>query len=558
MPFDSLFRSRAHRELQALKRAQACVEFDMEGRIRDANPLFLAVMGYSLQDLRGQHHRIFMEPAEAAQPAYEKFWADLQAGRPQTAEFRRLRKDGSLVWLQASYTPVLNRWGRPTGVIKIAQDTTASKRLSLDAAGQLAAISKSQAVIEFDPHGHILTANDNFLHALGYALSEVQGQHHRLFVDPAEAASPAYRDFWAGLCQGRFQSAEFRRRHRSGRDVWIQATYTPIFGLDGQVTKVVKFATDITPLVAQRKTTELLSLVANGTDNSVVICGPSGLCEYVNPGFTKLTGYSAEEVLGRKPGAMLQGPHTDPATVALIRAKLAAGEPFYEQILNYTKRKEPYWISLSINPIFDAQGRLQRFISVQANITATRMKAQEDETRIAAIRASTVTADWSAEGELLDASPRLLQTLGAADVQALCAPLKPLFDSAMRGDSAQRLARRESVELELQVNNAAGATITLACTFNAICGVDNGLSKLAMYATDVSEQRQTLARIRTVVGTINGLAMQTNLLSLNAAIEAARAGEGGRGFAVVASEVRNLARRSASSASEIAGMLESR
>ena len=556
MKLTDLFSSGAHRRAAALMNAQACIEFDGTGRILAANDAFLSVVGYSRDEVRGKHHSMFVEPSCAASAAYADFWRKLNSGESQSAEFMRLTKSGNAVWLRASYIPIHDRFGRVQRIIKTAEDTTARKLRDAEFEAQIAAIEKSQAVIRFDMDGTIQWANDNFLHALGYRLDEVVGRHHSLFVHADEAKSQAYRQFWDNLRAGNFKSAEFKRRHKSGADVWIQASYNPIMDLTGRPRAVVKFATDITAIVLQREINELLSLVADGTDNSVVICGKDGRCEYVNPGFTKLTGYTADEARGKKPGALLQGPHTDVATVARVRASLAARQPFYEQILNYTKTGVPYWISLSINPIFGPSGDLIRFVSVQANITESKMRAVEDATRLEAIRASTATADWSAQGELIEVSPTLLAILGHGGVDAARKALGAAYGDVMKGDEGSRLLRGEGLSREVKLSSASGEPIWLRCTFNSIFTVDGTFSKLTMYATDATHERATLDRIRGVVGTINSLAMQTNLLSLNAAIEAARAGEGGRGFAVVAAEVRSLARRSADSAAEIATMLQ--
>ena len=541
-------------------RSQASIEFDLDGYIRDANERYLAVTGYTLDEIVGRHHSLFVDPEHAASAAYRQFWERLRAGEQQSAEFARVTKGGSLVWLRASYNPVLDRRGRAVGVLKIAQDTTVQRVRDIGFEGQVEAIGKALAVVEFDLDGTILDANPNFLGMLGYTLEEVRGRHHRMLLDETELDSPVYRAFWEGLRAGEFQSAEFRRVGKDGRDVWIQASYNPILDLSGAPCKVVKIATDITAAVEHRKTSELLSLVAGGTDNSVLICSADGRTEYVNAGFTRLTGYAPEEIVGRTPGSLLQGPDTNPGTVARIREKLAAGEPFDEQILNYTKTGVPYWISLSINPITGPDGRLERFVSVQANITEVKMRALEDATRLATIRASLPTADWSVDGELLDASPPLLALLGCADLAAAGELLRPALDAASgRADGAVSGASTGSgrgAPRDVSLLSADGGTVWLEASFDNVLDVDGSVTKRTMYARDATRQRLTIERIRTAVATINSLASQTNLLSLNATIEAARAGEHGRGFAIVAAEVRDLAGLSSASAGEIATMLE--
>lgn len=543
------------RMLDAIMAAQPSIQFTPQGVILDANAAFLDFMGYRIEEIRGQHHRMFVEPQERESEDYRRFWEALAAGQPQSAEFRRRTREGRVVWLQASYIPVRSATGRVVRVIKLAQDTTLRKQRDDDLESQLAAIHRTQAVIEFALDGTILQANGNFLAALGYTADEVIGKHHRMFVHPEEARSPEYGRFWSELGHGEPRSGEFCRRHKSGRDVWIQASYTPIRDVAGQPYKVVKYASDITGMVVQRQQVELLSLVANETDNAVLICDAQGLTEYVNPGFTRLTGYGPQEILGRKPGSVLQGRGTDPATVARIRSMLAQGKPFYEEILNYDKQGTPHWVSLAVNPIRDAQGQVQRYVSVNANITATKMRAQEDATRLSAIRASSVTADWDERGRLIDVSPMLLAVLQTESIEPVRRLLEGVATSLLSGDARARLMREGTLTQELELSTVTGRKIWLAGRFNPTLDMDGSLRKLVLYASDITATKQTLERIQTAVDRINGLAMQTNLLSLNAAIEAARAGEHGRGFSVVAAEVRSLSRRSAESAKEIADLL---
>ena len=240
-------------KFEALGRSLAIIEFSPDGTILAANPNFLATMGYALDEVVGKHHRIFVEPTEAESHAYKAFWQTLRAGQFQAAEYRRLAKGRREVWIQATYNPVLDASGNTVTVVKLAADITAQKMDALDLDGQIAALHRSQAVIAFAPDGTILTANPNFLDTLGYRLEEVQGQHHSLFVTEADRTSPAYKEFWATLARGGFQSGEYCRIGKGGREVWIQATYNPITDPNGRTLKVVKFATDITEQVRERQ-----------------------------------------------------------------------------------------------------------------------------------------------------------------------------------------------------------------------------------------------------------------------------------------------------------------
>jgi len=232
--------------IDAIDRSQAVIEFEMDGTIISANQNFLAAMGYSLEEVRGQHHAMFCDPSYAASADYKQFWADLRAGKHHSAAFRRLAKGGREVWIQASYNPILDRRGKPVRVIKFATDITAQKQQAADHAAQIAAISRVQAVIAFNLDGTIITANENFLATVGYGLNEIVGQHHSMFCDPEYARSEDYRQFWERLRDGQFEAAEFQRFGKGGREVWIQASYNPILDAAGRPVKVIKFATDIT------------------------------------------------------------------------------------------------------------------------------------------------------------------------------------------------------------------------------------------------------------------------------------------------------------------------
>jgi methyl-accepting chemotaxis protein len=237
---------------EAIGRAQAVIEFTPDGKVITANQNFLNTMGYALSDIQGRHHSMFVDPAERESAAYREFWSNLDRGEYQAGEYRRIGKGGKDVWLLASYNPVLDEKGRPLKVVKLATDVSDQKLRFSDLAGQIDAINKSQAVIEFNMDGTIIAANANFLNALGYALGEIRGMHHSMFVEPAERDSSAYREFWANLNQGRYEAGEFKRIGKGGREVYIQASYNPILDLNGKPFKVVKYAADVTQQVLVR------------------------------------------------------------------------------------------------------------------------------------------------------------------------------------------------------------------------------------------------------------------------------------------------------------------
>lgn len=261
-------------KIAAMSRSQAIIEFDTSGHILDANENFLTTVGYELAEIVGQHHRMFVEPDFAASNDYKLFWESLAAGEFQSATYKRIGKGGREVWIEASYNPLLDAKGQVYRIVKFATDVTTKQAQALDAQGQIDAISRSQAVIEFDLDGTILTANSNFCDAMGYTLSEINGRQHRMFVESAEAAQPAYAAFWRDLAQGKGHAAEYKRLGKNGREVWILATYNPILDASGRPYKIVKFATDITA----RKTSinhlgEALGRLAEG-DLQQRIAGP--------------------------------------------------------------------------------------------------------------------------------------------------------------------------------------------------------------------------------------------------------------------------------------------
>lgn len=247
------FSSHGAAVLTALDHSLAVVEFEPNGTIITANANFLKVMGYGLSEIAGKHHSMFVDPKEAKEPAYAGFWRDLLTGQFTSAEFRRVAKGGRSVWIQGIYNPLVDKSGKVYRVIKFATDVTERKLADARVQSQINAINRAQAVISFEPDGTIIEANENFLKVLGYRPEEIVGKHHSMFVTPEERNNPAYKRFWDDLRSGQFKSDEFHRVGKGNRDVFLQATYNPIFDVSGKLVHLTKFATDITAVMERRR-----------------------------------------------------------------------------------------------------------------------------------------------------------------------------------------------------------------------------------------------------------------------------------------------------------------
>ena len=246
--------TQAQAKLAAISRSMAMIEFDRDGVVLDANENFCKVMGYSAEEVRGKHHRIFCEESYYRSDDYAKLWRDLGQGEPISGTFMRLTKTGQEVWLEASYMPVYGPDKQVQSVIKVAADISERVHREHENQSLIDAIGRSMAVIEFTPQGQILNANQNFLKTVQYSLGEIVGQHHSMFCHRAEVESPTYKAFWASLNRGEFHSHRFERRNKQGQTLFLEAFYNPIFDANGRLYKVVKFASDITDQVTTLRT----------------------------------------------------------------------------------------------------------------------------------------------------------------------------------------------------------------------------------------------------------------------------------------------------------------
>jgi len=466
----------------ALGRSQAVIEFGMDGTILTANDNFLKTLGYTLGEIQGKHHGMFVDPSERDSAAYRDFWAKLNRGEYQTAEYKRIGKGGKEVWIQASYNPVLDGSGKPFKVVKFATDITAHKIRSMEDAGQIAAIGRAQAVIAFEMNGTIVTANENFLRAMGYTLAEIQGKHHSMFVEQAERDSAAYREFWARLNRGENQSAEYKRVGKGGKEVWILASYNPVLDEKGKPFRVVKFATDVT---SQKLSTADLAgqIAAIGKSQAVIEFNMDGTIIGANQNFLKTVGYALDEIRGRHHSMFVEPSERDGAAYRDFWAALNRGEYQAAEYKRIGKGGKEVWIQASYNPILDLNGKPFKVVKYATDTTAQVLVRMGNE------RVRSMMESVAAGAEELNASVREIS-------EAMTKSRDTASTAVGRVEAADAQAKR------------------------------------------LNEAAQAMSGIVELIGNITG---QINLLALNATIESARAGEAGRGFAVVASEVKNLA-----------------
>ena len=479
-------------QIAAIGKSQGVIEFTMDGNVITANDIFLNILGYSLDEARGQHHSAFVEAAYGNSAEFKEFWARLNRGEFHSGVYKRIGKGGREVWIQASYNPILDLNGKPFKVVKYATDVTAQRLMNADFEGQIAAIGKSQGVIEFTLDGKVITANDTFLNILGYSLDEARGQHHSAFVEAAYANSAEFKEFWAKLNRGEFHSGVYKRIGKGGREVWIQASYNPIFDLNGKPSKVVKYATDVTAERIKHADFEG-QIAAIGKSQGVIEFTMDGNVITANDTFLNILGYSLTEATGQPHSAFVESGYRGSAEYKEFWAKLNRGEYDAGVYKRIGKGGREVWIQASYNPILDLNGKPFKVVKYATDVTAERLKNADFEGQIAAIGKSQGVIEFTMDGNVITANDTFLNILGYSLTEATGQPHSAFVEPGYRGSAEYKefWAKLNRGEYDAGVYKRigkGGREVWIQASYNPILDLNGKPFKVVKYATDVTAQ----------------------------------------------------------------------
>jgi methyl-accepting chemotaxis protein len=483
-------------QIQAISESQAVIEFNLDGTVIRANDNFLKLLGYTLDEIKGKHHSMFVDEAYRQSSAYKEFWVKLNRGEYVADEFKRIGKGGKEVWIQASYNPILDIDGKPFKVVKYATDVTEMKLKNADYQGQINSIGKSQAVIGFNMDGTIITANENFLKALGYTLDEIKGKHHSMFVDEAYRQTPAYKEFWAKLNRGEYVADEFKRIGKGGKEVWIQASYNPILDLNGKPFKVVKYATDVTEM--KLKNADFQGQISSiGKSQAVIEFNMDGTVLGANDNFLKALGYTLGEIKGKHHSMFVDESYRQSSDYKEFWAKLNRGEYIADEFKRIGKGGKEVWIQASYNPILDLNGKPFKVVKYATDVTDMKLKNADYQGQINAISKSQAVIEFGLDGTVRSANENFLKALGYTLDEIKGKHHSMFVEESYRQTPEYKefwakLNRGEYFFQDFKRIGKGGKEVWIQASYNPIFDLNGKPFKVVKYASDITPQKTAI------------------------------------------------------------------
>ena len=514
--------------ISAINQTMGTVEFDLKGRIMHANPLFLELMGYHMDNLVGKHHRMFLEESEANSYEYEAFWNNLTLGSTQSGEYLRIGNLGKKVWLRASYTPVKGMDGTPFKIMMLAVDITQERALRQDLDNQMLAINKSNAMVELDVNGKVLKVNSLFLELTGYTQEEVIGINHRQFIKPKQVQSEEYIELWKRQKQGHFVEGEFERMNKEGKRFWVKGSYNPIVDESGQVYKIVKYASDITSqkileienaeqleelkaveeeirqnmeelMTTQEKMTkkelELSSnLLAIDHTISSIEFSLDGDILRANQLFLDLMDYTFEDIKDKHHRIFVTTEYAQSQEYVSFWQDLREGKSISSEFKRIGNHGKEVWLRATYTPVKSKSGEVLKVLKLAMDVTNEKLLRQDFGNQLKAIERSSAVVEFDTEGNILEVNNNFLNIVGYTREEVI-GKHHQIFVKATDVQSAEyqdfwhQLRNGNPVEGDFERVTKDRNPVWIKGNYNPILGLDGKPYKIVKFASDITERK---------------------------------------------------------------------
>ncbi|MDD2834169.1 MAG: PAS domain-containing protein, partial [Methylotenera sp.] len=522
------FQSKQHKALQdevaefhALKReidkARCVVEYSPQGDILTVNQNWLDALGYQSHEMVGHHHYDFLTQEERKSPQAQDLWNKLSRGENDTGQYRFVAKNGEIHWFQGYFSPIPNAKGEIYKVTSYMTDITKDKQKSADSEGQIAAISKSQCVVELTMDGKIISANQNFLDIFGYTANELVGQSDSLLMSASQRDSKEYLDFWASLNRGEYQAGQYKHISKRGVDVWMQASYNPIVDIYGKPVKVVKYATDITAQKI-RDNDYLGQINAIKKAQGVIEVALDGTILYANDVYLDMLGYTLEELAGRHVSVVLDPSFAKSEAYKVFWQKLVNGGSDVGQYKRIAKNGKEVWIQASYSPILDLNGKPFKLVNYTIDITEQKLQAANNASQIDAVNKIQGVIEFDLKGNILAMNENFAKVTGYSEKEVVGKHHSIFVEPDYKASQEYKefwlnLAKGESNAGRFKRISKSGDVVWLQAFYAPILDLNGQPYRVIKFATDITEQHN------------NAQALSDAVEETQAIIEDAKAGD---------------------------------